>query len=172
MKAASTQQISARKGPDGNRAVPHNTGHNEHRSGNPIEAAYLFFLRGFRFGLGAGGVLGRLRKAATTVANAMRALPTMVGSVCIFFNETHGRVSKAALCLLPLFLTGCELKEEFPATVAELAGLDPWVAVALVLRGPLYFVAMAFMVKGFTLIKITRKGDYTEIQRADEEEEA
>lgn len=172
MKAASEQEFPARKGPDGNRAVHHNTGHKEHRSGNPIEAAYLFSLRGFRLGLGAEGVLGRLRKAATTVASAVIALPTMVGSVNIF-EETHGRVSKVALCLLPLLLTGCDLEFEdtFPATVNDLAGLDPWVAVALVLRGPLYCVGLAFIVKGFTLVKITRKGDYTEIQRADEEGE-
>lgn len=40
MKAGHEQEFSARKGPEGNEAGLQGSGHNEHRSGNPIEAAH------------------------------------------------------------------------------------------------------------------------------------
>lgn len=137
-------------------------GHEKRRTGNSIKAGHFFFFGG----------LGLWIKAAKTVASALMTLPTTVGSM--FIGKNQGCMSKAALLVLPLFLTGCdfEFEETFPATVTDLAGLDPWVAVALVLRGPLYCVGIAVMMKGFVLVKVTHKGNHTEIQRADEEDEA
>lgn len=134
---------------------------------NYVKAAHSFFRRFIqRSAQCTAWVVNNLMKAENKASAT-----TSVGVSCM--TNTR-RVSKAALLVLPLFLTGCDLEfvDPFPATVADLAGLDPWVAVALVLRGPLYCVGMAFIVKGFVLVKITRKGDYTEIQRADEEDAA
>jgi len=75
------------------------------------------------------------------------------------------------LLLLPLLLAGCEWESEVPK-VADLSALDPWVAVALILRLPLCMLALAVTVKGFVLVH--REGDYTvtESTNDDEEDEA
>jgi hypothetical protein len=61
-------------------------GQNEHRSGNPIEAAHFFFFGGATF--------GRRMTAARMVASAVMALPVSVGSICITGEETQGGMSK------------------------------------------------------------------------------
>ena len=43
MKAASTQQFSARKGPEGNEAGRDGSGEHTHPVGNPIKSRYFFF---------------------------------------------------------------------------------------------------------------------------------